>query len=170
MGILLSIFGVLGSIGSVIGSILKAIPPIVWLCIGCVFFGMWLTWGGCSFSLFPKRPVGNETYEVVSVPTGDSIIVRDGPLGRKRITISLSGIVAPKQGDKFFEQSRHSLEKEVGKKIKINKGVLYGQFETPLCLWQVMAGMADVAPGASRELVKQRNIAKKYNRGIWVKP
>jgi endonuclease YncB( thermonuclease family) len=118
MGFLTIILSVLGSAGSVIGSILKAIPPIGWLCIVCVFAGVLLANKGCSCRTpKPPRPITylTESFEVSSVVNGCTIKAKGGIRGNRIYNIRLADISCPADGQPFANESRQNLETLCGK-------------------------------------------------------
>jgi hypothetical protein len=82
----------------------------------------------------PPRPPHSDTYEVVEVTTGASIIVATGLGGRKRATVALAFIQAPQTGPEA-EASTASLAALVGGTCRVEwarTGLLRGTDDDPL--------------------------------------
>ncbi|MCK9569807.1 hypothetical protein M0R72_12760 [Candidatus Pacearchaeota archaeon] len=68
------------------------------------------------------RPPAQKEYVVESASTGGSLVIKDGRKGKRVIAISLSGIAAPAAGEPLEEESRVSLEKLAGAKVRLESG------------------------------------------------
>jgi endonuclease YncB( thermonuclease family) len=172
LAFLLTAFGILKTIGSVIGAILKAIPPIGWLCIVCIIVGMMITWKGCERPrLFPKREkrVTNHISEVVEVLNGVSIKVKNGIFERRTTVIMLRGIASPAKGEKYYEASKENLTLLCGGFIwvKSDSEMVYGETGACLQLAQLNSGFAKCVGDAPKEWLAAEKYAKKMKLGIW---
>jgi len=67
----------------------------------------------------PPRPIPDKQYAVVGVPTGASIQIPAGLLGKRTATVNLLGISAPAVGEKWFEESRQNLTRIAGESVLI---------------------------------------------------
>lgn len=69
----------------------------------------------------PKPPKPPVTYvrTVDSVPTGASIVVKEGVRDRRKVTIFLAGVMSPVDGE-WKEASRASLEKLAGSQVRFD--------------------------------------------------
>lgn len=169
MAILLSI---LGSIGSFIGSILKAIPPIVWLCIACVFVGMLITSKGCSCRQQTirenrKERLDAKIHSVISVVNGATIEIESGVFGRRSRYVQLKGISCPSEGQPFFDESRENLESTCGEFCRVTSDCVFGASGINLNIEQLEMGFAKCNSDAPDEWLKIEAKAKKKKLGIW---
>ena len=67
----------------------------------------------------PPRPPREELLVVIRVVNGVTIVVKDGPLGRREATVTLSDICAPSNSETTAEPSRANLERLAGTRIRI---------------------------------------------------
>ena len=145
MGIIAAIISVLSAIASAVASALSAIIKVTpwWVYVGfaLVGCGMYLGNGcsgvpsGCSCRDVmgcrpprPPRPPHSQQYGVVEVPTGASIVVQYGLMGKKRATVALAHIQAPLTGPEA-EASVEALSLAAGDVVKIEwqrGGILRG--------------------------------------------
>ena len=174
MGTLVLIYGVLKSVASVVGSILKAVPPVIWLCLLCFAIGLCWTGKGCSRpSLFPVREKRESisTYEVIGVANGATVRVAYRVFERRTKLMKLIGIEAPIEGNKHFVFSGDNLRRYAGKYIwtKSGSNEVYGETGICLQLAQIRSGSAICQPDAPKEWKKAEALAKKNKFGIWSK-
>jgi endonuclease YncB( thermonuclease family) len=135
MGTILSaILAVFGTLWAAICKILAGVPSGAWMILIAIGFGVWLGWGGCTGCSCrrprPPRPPKEWQCDVVSVPTGASIEVTAGLLGRKTHTIALAYIAAP-TAQPWADDSAASLADLAGKTIRVvevNAGKQYDSY------------------------------------------
>jgi hypothetical protein len=100
--------------------------------LGLIVVGLFFLWGisrnwNCA-PVKPPRPPKSDTFGVVEVPTGASIVVSYGIRDRQRGTIALAHIQSPSTGPEA-EASRKALEAAAGAAVRVEwqrDGILRG--------------------------------------------
>ncbi len=100
----------------------------------------------------PPRPAKVESFDVVSVPTGNSITVKAGRRDRT-ITITLGGIGVPR----LEEEARTALEKLAGSTIKAELPRRRLRSESPDEFWAWFKDHYEKCPICSTELPTKEN-------------
>jgi len=88
--------------------------------VAAIALSIWGTTCQCRRILNPPEPRPPKIFKITvsAVPTGASIEMKLGPLGRRNTVIMLDGISAPISGS-LAEQSRANLERMAGKLCRV---------------------------------------------------